>query len=167
MMDCREDKLVGAIRIATVDDPPLFREGVTRSLSEIGGFEIVGEGATVLAIPVLAGSVGYALGEARKWPVGLEREPLQAKAFYATIAIAALVGACLNFTPINPIKALYWSAVVNGVVAAPVVAVMMLMTARSDIMGETPVPMWMRLIGWLATAVMGAAATLMVVQLFV
>ncbi|GLQ81705.1 iron transporter [Mesorhizobium huakuii] len=124
-------------------------------------------GTGLLAIPVLAGSAGYALGEARKWPVGLEREPLQAKAFYATIAIATLVGACLNFTPINPIKALYWSAVVNGVVAAPVMAVMMLMTARSDIMGDTTVPMWMRLIGWLATAVMGAAATVMVVQLFV
>ncbi|BCG87909.1 iron transporter [Mesorhizobium sp. 113-3-9] len=124
-------------------------------------------GTGLLAIPVLAGSAGYALGEARKWPVGLEREPLQAKAFYATIAIATLVGACLNFTPINPIKALYWSAVVNGVVAAPVMAVMMLMTARSDIMGEATVPRWMRLIGWLATAVMGAAATVMVVQIFV
>ena len=65
MMDCPEDKLVGAIRIAVVDDHPLFREGVTRSLSEIGGFEIVGEGATVLAIPVLAGSVGYASNSSR------------------------------------------------------------------------------------------------------
>ncbi|WP_416361812.1 divalent metal cation transporter [Mesorhizobium sp. AR02] len=124
-------------------------------------------GTGLLAIPVLAGSAGYALGEARKWPVGLEREPLQAKAFYATIAIATLIGACLNFTPINPIKALYWSAVVHGVVAVPVMAVMMLMTARRDVMGQATVPLVMRWVGWLATAVMAAAATVLIVQLFV
>lgn len=123
-------------------------------------------GTGLLAIPVLAGSAGYALGEARKWPVGLEREPLAAKAFYATIAIATLIGACLNFTSINPIKAPYWSAVVNGVVAVPVMAVMMLMTARSDVMGTSTVPRGMRLVGWLATAVMALAAAMMIVQLF-
>jgi Mn2+/Fe2+ NRAMP family transporter len=124
-------------------------------------------GTGLLAIPVLAGSAGYALGEARKWPVGLEREPLAAKAFYATIAIATLIGASLNFTPISPVKALYWSAVVNGVVAVPVMAVMMLMTARSDVMGQITVPRVMRLIGWVATAVMAAAAAVMIFQLFV
>ncbi|MER8467282.1 divalent metal cation transporter [Mesorhizobium sp. M1396] len=123
-------------------------------------------GTGLLAIPVLAGSAGYALGEARKWPVGLEREPLAAKAFYATIAIATLIGACLNFTPINPIKALYWSAVVNGVVAVPVMAVMMLMTVRSDVMGTVTMPMTMRLIGWLATVIMALAAAVMIFQLF-
>jgi len=123
-------------------------------------------GTGLLAIPVLAGSAGYALGEARKWPVGLEREPLAAKAFYATIAVATVIGACLNFTPINPIKALYWSAVVNGVVAVPVMAVMMLMTARSDVMGISTVPRGMRLVGWLATAIMALAAAIMIVQLF-
>jgi NRAMP (natural resistance-associated macrophage protein)-like metal ion transporter len=124
-------------------------------------------GTGLLAIPVLAGSAGYALGEARNWPVGLERKPLQAKAFYATIAIATLIGACLNFTPINPIKALYWSAVVNGVVSVPVMAIMMLMTARSEVMGQATVPLAMRWIGWLATAVMAASAAVMIVQLFV
>jgi Mn2+/Fe2+ NRAMP family transporter len=122
-------------------------------------------GTGLLAIPVLAGSAGYALGEARKWPVGLERKPLAAKAFYATIAIATLIGAGINFTPINPIKALYWSAVVNGVVAVPVMVVMMLMTARGDVMGTSTVPLAMRLIGWLATAVMALAAGVMIVQL--
>ncbi len=122
-------------------------------------------GTGLLAIPVLAGSAGYALGEARKWPVGLERNPLAAKAFYATIAVATLIGACLNFTPINPIKALYWSAVVNGVVAVPVMAVMMLMTARSEVMGTSTVPLMMRLIGWLATAIMALAAAVMIFQL--
>ena len=79
---------------------------------------IVGTG--LLAVPVLAGSAAYAIGEARKWPVGLARQPMEAKAFYATVALATLVGMILNFTPMNPIKALYWSAVINGVVAVPV-----------------------------------------------
>jgi Mn2+/Fe2+ NRAMP family transporter len=98
--------------------------------------------------------------------VGLERAPLAAKAFYATIAIATLIGASLNFTPINPIKALYWSAVVNGVVAVPVMAVMMLMTGRSDVMGKITVPPLMRLIGWMATVIMAAAAAVMIFQVF-
>ncbi|MGX5826853.1 Nramp family divalent metal transporter [Mesorhizobium sp. 43Arga] len=122
-------------------------------------------GTGLLAIPVLAGSAGYALGEARKWPTGLDRKPLEAKAFYATIAVATLLGACLNFTPVNPIKALYWSAVVNGVVAVPVMAVMMLMTARRDIMGESTVPLLIRAIGWIATAVMAVAAIVMIAQI--
>ncbi|UVK46694.1 divalent metal cation transporter [Mesorhizobium sp. AR07] len=123
-------------------------------------------GTGLLAIPVLAGSAGYALGESRKWPTGLEREPLEAKAFYGTIAVATLIGAALNFTPINPIKALYWSAVVNGVVAVPVMAIMMLMTARREVMGTSTVSLAMRLVGWLATAVMAAAAVVMIFQLF-
>ena len=123
-------------------------------------------GTGLLAIPVLAGSAGYAMGEARRWPTGLDRKPLEAKAFYATIAVATLLGACLNFTPVNPIKALYWSAVVNGVVAVPVMAVMMLMTGRRDIMGKATVPLVMRIVGWAATAVMAVAAIVMLVQLF-
>ncbi|WP_095203419.1 NRAMP family divalent metal transporter [Mesorhizobium carmichaelinearum] len=122
-------------------------------------------GTGLLAIPVLAGSAGYALGEARKWPVGLDRKPLEAKAFYATIAVATVFGACLNLTPINPIKALFWSAVVNGVVAVPVMAVMMAMTARPDIMGKATVPLPLRVIGWVATVVMSAAAAVMVGQI--
>lgn len=125
---------------------------------------IIGTG--LLAIPVLAGSAGYALGGARKWPIGLEREPLKAKAFYATIALATFLGACLDFTPVNPIKALYWSAVVNGVVAVPVMVVMMLMTARRDVMGSAVVPIIMRLVGWAATGIMTLAAAVMVFQLF-
>ena len=123
-------------------------------------------GTGLLAIPVLAGSAGYALGEARKWPTGLNRKPLEAKAFYVTIAVATLLGACLNFTSVNPIKALYWSAVVNGVVAVPVMAVMMLMTGRRDIMGKAVVPPVIRNVGWVATAVMAVAAIVMLVQIF-
>ncbi|TPM95047.1 Nramp family divalent metal transporter [Mesorhizobium sp. B2-1-3A] len=124
-------------------------------------------GTGLLAIPVLAGSAGYALGEARKWPIGLDRKPLEAKAFYATIAVATVVGACLNFTPVNPIKALFWSAVVNGVVAVPVMAVMMAMAGRQDIMGAATVPLFLRAIGWIATVVMAGAAVVMIGQIVV
>jgi Mn2+/Fe2+ NRAMP family transporter len=107
---------------------------------------IVGTG--LLAVPVLAGSAAYAIGEARGWPVGLGRKPERAKAFYATLTIATMVGIALNFSPINPIKALYWSAVINGIVAVPVMITMMHMTANPKVMGKFPVHDGLRLIGW-------------------
>jgi Mn2+/Fe2+ NRAMP family transporter len=120
---------------------------------------IVGTG--LLAVPVLAGSAAYAIGEARRWPVGLGRKPEKAKAFYATLTIATVVGIALNFSPINPIKALYWSAVINGVVAVPVMVTMMHMAVNRNVMGEFPVHHGLRWIGWMATAVMAAAAIAM------
>ena len=114
-------------------------------------------GTGLLAVPILAGSAAYAIGEARKWPTGLARQPLQAKAFYATLAIATLVGVALNFTSVNPIQALFWSAVINGVVAVPVMVLMMLLTANTRVMGQFTVTGVLRLTGWLATAVMAAA----------
>lgn len=116
---------------------------------------IVGTG--LLAVPVLAGSAAYAVGEARKWPTGLARKPMQAKAFYATIALATMIGVLLNFAPINPIRALYWSAVVNGIVAVPVLAIMMLLAADKRVMGQFPVKRLLRIVGWIATFVMAAA----------
>jgi NRAMP (natural resistance-associated macrophage protein)-like metal ion transporter len=121
---------------------------------------IVGTG--LLAVPVLAGSAAYAVGEARRWPVGLARRPMQAKAFYTTIAVATLTGASMNFLPISPIKALYWTAVINGVVAVPVMVTVMHMTANPKIMGDFPVHDGLRLVGWISTAVMAAAAAAMV-----
>jgi Mn2+/Fe2+ NRAMP family transporter len=125
---------------------------------------IVGTG--LLAVPVLAGSAAYALGEACKWPVGLARRPLAAKAFYATIALATMIGAAINFSPINPIKALFWSAVINGVVAVPVMATMMLMSANKKIMGKFIITGPLRILGWAATLTMAAAAIGMVVTAF-
>jgi hypothetical protein len=87
-------------------------------------------GTGLLSVPVLAGSAAYAVGEARKWPTGLARQPMEAKAFYAVICIATIVGMIMNFTPIDPIRALYWSAVINGVVAVPVMAIMMCWSPR-------------------------------------
>jgi Mn2+/Fe2+ NRAMP family transporter len=125
---------------------------------------IVGTG--LLAVPVLAGSAAYALAEARRWPNGLARKPEAAKAFYATIAVATLIGVLINFSPINPIKALYWSAVINGVVAVPVIAIMMVMTANAKIMGDFVVrgPLWV--MGWITTAVMAAAIVGMAITAF-
>jgi Mn2+/Fe2+ NRAMP family transporter len=120
-------------------------------------------GTGLLAVPVLAGSAAYAIGEARKWPTGLARQPLQAKAFYTTIAIATLVGVALNFASFNPIQALFWSAVINGVVAVPVMVLMMLLTANTRVMGQFTVTGALRFMGWLATGVMTAAVVGMLV----
>jgi NRAMP (natural resistance-associated macrophage protein)-like metal ion transporter len=124
---------------------------------------IIGTG--LLAVPVLAGSAAYALGEARKWPVGLWRKPKKAKAFYATLTLATFVGVGMNFSPINPIKALYWTAVINGVVAVPVMATMMHMTGNPKIMGKFPVHDGLRFAGWVATGVMAAAAAGMLIAM--
>jgi Mn2+/Fe2+ NRAMP family transporter len=121
---------------------------------------IVGTG--LLAVPVLAGSAAYAMGEAFGWHVGLVRKLSRARAFYATIAIATLVGAGLNFAPIDPIKALFWSAVINGVVAVPVMVLMMLLASRPQIMGRFVLPTGLKLVGWTATLVMTVAAVAMI-----
>jgi Mn2+/Fe2+ NRAMP family transporter len=118
-------------------------------------------GAGLLAVPVLAGSAAYAVGEALGWPTGLGRGPREARAFYATIAVATLVGVGVNFTQIDPIKALFWSAVLNGVIAAPLMILMMVMAMHPAIMGRfiLPRPLW--LIGWLSTAVMAVTVVAM------
>jgi NRAMP (natural resistance-associated macrophage protein)-like metal ion transporter len=121
---------------------------------------IVGTG--LLAVPVLAGSAAYALGEARKWPIGLARRPKKAKAFYLALATATFIGILVNFSPINPIKALYWSAVINGIVAVPVMAIMMVMAVNPKVMGKFTIPPTMWVIGWGATLVMALAVVGMV-----
>jgi Mn2+/Fe2+ NRAMP family transporter len=114
---------------------------------------IIGTG--LLAVPVLAGSAAYAVGEALKWPTGLDRKPLDAKGFYGVLTAATLLGLAINFplvqkhTHLTPIKALFWAAVVNGVAAVPIMAVM----------GQfTRISRTLRIVGWLATLVMAAAA---------
>jgi Mn2+/Fe2+ NRAMP family transporter len=113
---------------------------------------IVGTG--LLGVPVLAGSAAYGLAEAFRWPIGLNRLPSQARSFYTTISVAMLLGVALNFAPIDPIKALFWSAVINGITASPVMAIMMLMTVRRKIMGSFSLPLILRFWGWAATAAM-------------
>ena len=113
---------------------------------------IVGTG--LLAVPILAGSAAYAVAEAFKWRIGLGLQLLQARGFYTIVIIATILGVALNFTPIDPIKALFWSAVINGVVAVPIMAVMMLMAMRVDIMGPFVITRRLTVLGWLATATM-------------
>ncbi len=124
---------------------------------------IIGTG--LIAIPVLAGSSAYALAEALKWPIGLERKLRRAKGFYAILAVATLIGVALNFTAINPIKALFWSAVINGVAAVPIMIVMMLMTTNKNITGELRLPTLQKVIGWIATGAMFAVAASMIATL--
>ncbi len=114
---------------------------------------IVGTG--FLAVPVLAGSAAYAIGEALRWPVGLARKPKEARAFYITVALATLLGTIINFLPIDPIRALYWSAVINGVMASPIIAMMMVMASSRRVMGEFTLSIPLKLLGWLTAVVMG------------
>ena len=111
----------------------------------------------MLAVPVLAGSAAYGVSEIFSWREGLDHKPKEAKAFYATIAAATLGGVALNFTPIDPVKALYWSAVVNGVLAAPLMAVMLVMAMNGRVMGHLTLPRPLLIVGWLATCVMTLA----------
>ncbi len=122
----------------------------------IFGLGIIGTG--LLALPVLAGSAAFALGETFNWHVGLARTPRRAPAFYAAITAATLVGVGLNFTPLDPIKALFWSAVINGVVAVPIMVILMLLASRTSVMGRFTLRPALRAFGWIATAVMAAAA---------
>lgn len=122
---------------------------------------IVGTG--MLAVPVLSGSAAYAVAEAFDWPIGLGRTVTNAKGFYAIVAIATLLGVVLNFSPVDPIKALFWSAVINGVIAVPIMAILMLMADRRDVMGRFVVTTQLKVLGWIATAVMAVAVIAMFV----
>jgi len=113
---------------------------------------IIGTG--MLAVPVLAGSAAYAVTESFDWQSGLDRKVHEALEFYAIIGIATVGGVALNFTHLDPMRALVWSAEINGVIAVPIMAVMMLLASREDIMGRFVIRPRLRRLGWAATAVM-------------
>jgi NRAMP (natural resistance-associated macrophage protein)-like metal ion transporter len=116
---------------------------------------IIGTG--LLAVPILAGSAAYALSEAFGWREGLDLKLRRARGFYATIAAATLAGMALNFTGIDPIKALYWSAMLNGVLAAPLMVVMLLIATNRRVMGKLVLGRGLVLVGSLAAGVMSLA----------
>jgi len=120
---------------------------------------IIGTG--LLAIPVLAGSAAYAMAGAFNWRSSLELEPLAARKFYAIIAAATLAGVGFGFLPLDPMRALFWSAVVNGVVAVPVMVVTMLLSTRRGVMGEVVLSRRLRVLGWSCTTVMALAVLAM------
>ncbi len=122
---------------------------------------IVGTG--LLAVPVLAGSAAYAIGEAHGWKCGLDQRPWEAVGFYTVITLATLLGIAIDWSPLDPIKALFWSAVINGIVAVPIMAAMMLVVSRRSAMGKFTASPGLLFLGWAATAVMAIAAVAMIV----
>jgi len=115
-------------------------------------------GAGILAVPILTGASGYAVAESLGWNHGLDVKPRRAASFYGLIAISTLVGMMINFVGINPISALFWTAVLNGFIAPPLLGLVMLIANNRKIMG-TRVNGWgLNLLGWIATVAMFAAA---------
>jgi NRAMP (natural resistance-associated macrophage protein)-like metal ion transporter len=124
-------------------------------------FGIIGTG--FLAVPVLAGSCGYAVSEAFGLPKGLEKKPSEAKTFYGVIIASTVIAIAAVFSPVSPIRMLFWSAVINGVVAVPILGAMMVLARRHRQMGRYVANPWQRIFGWAATLVMAAAAVAMFV----
>ena len=122
---------------------------------------IIGTG--LIAVPVLAASAAIAVGELRGWKTSLELRPKEAKEFYTTIAVAILLGIGVVLSPLDPIKALLWSAVVNGVITVPIMVAVMIVASRREQMGQFTATLYQRVFGWGATAVMTAAAVAMFV----
>jgi NRAMP (natural resistance-associated macrophage protein)-like metal ion transporter len=120
---------------------------------------IIGTG--MLAVPVLAGSAAYAVSETLDWPTGMDRKLPEALGFYAIIAIATVGGVALNFTHLDPMRALLWSAEINGIIAVPIMAIMMLLASREDVMGDFVIRPRLRRLGWVATAVMAVTVAAM------
>jgi NRAMP (natural resistance-associated macrophage protein)-like metal ion transporter len=175
----RLDTLVGmafsnvvALAIIMAAAATLHRQGITeigtaaeaaQALRPIAGefaflffaLGIIGTG--LLAVPVLAGSAAFAVSECRGWKEGLEYKPRQAARFYAIIVAATAAGIVLDWANVNPIRALFWSAVLNGIVAAPIMAAMMIVASRPAVMGKFVCSRPLALLGWVATAVMAVA----------
>jgi NRAMP (natural resistance-associated macrophage protein)-like metal ion transporter len=120
---------------------------------------IIGTG--LLAVPVLAGSSAYAIGETRGWKTGLEHWPWEAKGFYGVIAASMVLALGVIFSPLDPIKTLFWSAVINGVISVPIMAAMMVVGSRRREMGPFVATLGQRVFGWAATAVMAVAVAAM------
>jgi Mn2+/Fe2+ NRAMP family transporter len=120
-------------------------------------------GVGLIGVPVLAGSAAYALAEAMEWRSGLERKPHNARKFYGVIAVSVLAGLVIQYSPISPMKALFWSAVINGLVAVPLMVVIILLASRQSVMGPFTSSRPIMALGWIGAAVMGLAAVLMFV----
>jgi Mn2+/Fe2+ NRAMP family transporter len=120
---------------------------------------IIGTG--MLAIPVLAGSAAYAVAESFDWQSGMDRKLPEALGFYGIIGIATIGGVALTFTHLDPVRALVWSAEINGIIAVPIMAVMMILASREDVMGDFVIRPRLRRLGWAATGVMAVTVAAM------
>ncbi len=115
-------------------------------------------GVGMIGVPVLAGSGAYALSETMGWSSGLELKAVDARGFYGVIAISVLAGLAIQYSPISPMRALFWSAVVNGVVAVPLIVVILLLARNTQVMGACVASRSLIVMGWITAVVMGAAA---------
>lgn len=122
-------------------------------------------GTGMLAVPVLAGSCAYALAEAEGWRGSLEDPPRLARRFYAVVAVSMLVGLSLNFVGLDAVAMMFWSAVVNGVLASPLIVLVVLLTSDHTVMGRRVNPPLLRWLGWTTAVIMTAAAVGMFVTL--
>lgn len=118
-------------------------------------------GAGMLGVPVLAGSSAYAVSEAARWRGSLADQPGHARGFYAVIAVGLLLGLALDYAGLNAVAMLFWSAVLNGVLAPPLIVVLVLLTSNRQVMGARLNPRWMKVLGWVAAGVMSAASVAM------
>ncbi len=115
-------------------------------------------GVGMIGVPVLAGSSAYALAESMDWSWGLERKAADARAFYGVIAVSVLLALGIQYSPISPMRALFWSAIINGIVAVPLMVVIILIVSSKTVMGKFTASRPIIILGWIATLVMGAAA---------
>jgi Mn2+/Fe2+ NRAMP family transporter len=119
-------------------------------------------GTGLLAVPILTTSAGYAVSEMFGWKSGLDDKPARAKEFYLVITLSTLVGLLINFVGINPMTALFWTAVINGLLAPPLLVLMMLLVNREEIMGGKTNGLLLNVLGWTTAVVMSAAAVGMI-----
>jgi NRAMP (natural resistance-associated macrophage protein)-like metal ion transporter len=141
-------------------------EQAARALEPVAGrfafllFAVGIVGTGLLAVPTLAGSVGYAMGEAFRWHTGLDYKPYQARRFYAVIAVATFVGTAMNFLGIDPLKALIASALINGLLSVPLLCALMAIARNRRVMGQFVIPRTLAVAGWSTTVLMAASAVL-------
>jgi len=149
----------GITDITSADQAALALRPIAGDLA-FGLFAVGILGTGLLAVPVLAGSAAYAVSETFGWVEGLDRKPREAKAFYGVIAVATLAGVALNFIGIDPMKALYWAAVVNGMLAPPLMIITMLIARNPKVMGGLVISKRLAVGGWISTLVMLVIAAL-------
>ena len=121
-------------------------------------------GVGFIGVPVLAGAGAYALSEVLNWNTGLERKVADAQGFYSIIAVSVFLGLAIQYTPISPMKALFWSAVINGIIAVPLMVVVILLVSKKSVMGKFTASRPIIILGWVAVAVMGFAAIGMLIR---
>ena len=120
-------------------------------------------GTGMLGVPVLAGSCAYALAEAAAWRGSLEKKPRQARKFYGVLGAALIIGCAIDFAGLDAVKMLFWSAVINGALAPPLILLTILLTSNAEVMGDRVSPPLLRILGWVTFAIMSAATVGMLV----